>query len=154
MNIGPYSLLCGGKRVIWFTSHRYPNDLSLLEDLKSLFRFVQKMIHSAQITLKNSYMSQVHSLCKEGIHIQYEYTLSCQSQNNHNMTTYIYPCIYSCIYKDMHRQQYHYIFMKIPNKRDIAHISKERQYSHTSFKCQNVIKVKKYVRQNHSNLII
>ena len=42
MNIGPYSLLCGGKRVIWFILYRYLYYLSLLENLKSLFRFVRQ----------------------------------------------------------------------------------------------------------------
>ena len=146
MIIGPYSLLCVGTRDLVYNT-QVPTRLIATGDLKPLFRFVQKMIHSAQTTQEKA------AICLRyipSVKNEYIFNMNTHSHVNHRTTTirphtFIHASIYAfikiCI---VNNTQYHYILIKIPNKfqiRGILHkILKEKYIFQMSLKCQMSLK--------------
>ena len=93
MSIGPYSLLCIGTRDLVYNT-QVPTRLVATGYLKSLFSFVQKMIHSAQ-RIQYSYTdSQLYSYTDFYTAIQLytaiclRYILSVKNEYTFNMNTH------------------------------------------------------------------
>ena len=124
-------------RGIWFTTHRYPHDLLLLETWNRCFVLYKKWYIPHKLRKKAAICLRYIPSVKN----EYIFNMNTHSHVNHRTTTiwphtFIHASIYAfikiCI---VNNTQYHYILMKIPNKFQIRGILHRFRKKNTYSKC-------------------